>query len=191
MSRALGSLRRVGRRGPPAGTSADALLAPGACRTDAAAFTASGRTDLLLRVEDRDLFLAECPIWKGRKSLTEKLEQLFGGATSAAVRLALFAFVPERAFLWVVRAGREALEQQPEFQAWVGGQPEGELRYQLTQACCWSGSRPGRDLSGSSNSPRSVPASSHTLIGLLSRPGATTLGRSAAGAVRLVTRRDP
>jgi hypothetical protein len=59
-------------------------------------------------VEDRDLFLAECLIWKGPKSLTENLVQLFGGATSADVRLALIAFVPERAFLCVVRAGREA-----------------------------------------------------------------------------------
>jgi hypothetical protein len=31
---------------------------------------------------------------EGPKSLTEKLEQLFGGATSADVRLALIAFVP-------------------------------------------------------------------------------------------------
>ena len=60
-------------------------------------------------MEDRDLFLAECLIWNGPKSPTEKLEQLFGGATSADVRLALIAFVPERVFLCVVRAGREAL----------------------------------------------------------------------------------
>lgn len=60
-------------------------------------------------MEDRDLFLAECLIWKGPKSLTEKLGQLFGGATPADVRLALIAFVPERAFLCVVRAGRAAL----------------------------------------------------------------------------------
>ena len=43
----------------------------------------SGRTDLLFRMDDRDLFLAECFIWKGSKSLTENVEQLFGGATSA------------------------------------------------------------------------------------------------------------
>ena len=70
-----------------------------------------------MRVEDRDLFLAECLMCKGPKSLTEKLKQLFGGATWADVRLAMIAFVPGRAFSSIVRAGREALEQHPEFQA--------------------------------------------------------------------------
>ncbi len=86
-----------------------------ACQTYAEAFTASRQTDLLLRVEDRDLFRAECLTFEGAKELTKKREQLFGSATCADVRLALIPFVPGRAFSSVIRAGREAFEQHPEF----------------------------------------------------------------------------
>ena len=56
-------------------------------QTNADTFTTSGRTDLLSRVEDRNLFLAECLTLKRPKSPTDKLEQLFGGATCADMRM--------------------------------------------------------------------------------------------------------
>ena len=82
----------------------------------------------------RRIAISSCrmPDLEGAEESDREAGAAIRGATSADVRLALIAFVPERAFLCFVRAGREALAQQPAFQAWVGGQPEGELRYQLS-----------------------------------------------------------
>ncbi|HVB46134.1 MAG TPA: DNA-processing protein DprA, partial [Streptosporangiaceae bacterium] len=41
-------------------------------------FNAAGKTDILIRVEDRNVFIAECKIWKGPKTIPDALTQLLG-----------------------------------------------------------------------------------------------------------------
>lgn len=41
-------------------------------------FNASGKTDILVRCEDRNLFIAECKNWDGPASLTEAVDQVQG-----------------------------------------------------------------------------------------------------------------
>jgi hypothetical protein len=178
------NVRWVGRRGSPAGTSADALLGLRACRTYAAAFTASGRTDLLFRVEDRDLFLAECLIWKGPKSLTENLVQLFGGATSADVRLALIAFVPERVLVRRSSWPRSFNSSQNSRRGLAGNRRVSCAVNSLNSSMLLERVAARARSLGIEQLTTICPVSSYTLIGLLSRLGVTTLGRSAAGAVR-------
>jgi len=38
--------------------------------------TFSGKTDILIRSEGRNVFIAECKIWKGSKSLTSAIDQI-------------------------------------------------------------------------------------------------------------------
>jgi hypothetical protein len=97
----------------------------------AEAFNGQGKTDLLIRVEDRNLFIGECLIWSGAKSLIDKLEQLFGYSTWDDVRLALVAFVPNRDLTAVIAAGGEALEGHPSFRDRVAPPEEAELRVRL------------------------------------------------------------
>jgi hypothetical protein len=47
----------------------------------AEAFNKGGKTDILIRVEGRNIFIGECKLWKGEKSLADALDQLFGYAT--------------------------------------------------------------------------------------------------------------
>lgn len=44
-------------------------------------FNMSGKTDILLREKDRNVFIAECKFWKGPKAFGEAIEQLLGYAT--------------------------------------------------------------------------------------------------------------
>lgn len=44
-------------------------------------FNKSGKTDILLRVEDRNVFITECKFWKGPKAFGEAIDQLLGYAT--------------------------------------------------------------------------------------------------------------
>jgi hypothetical protein len=44
-------------------------------------FNMSGKTDILLREGDRNVFIAECKFWKGPKAFAEAVDQLLGYAT--------------------------------------------------------------------------------------------------------------
>jgi len=43
-------------------------------RQQAKHLTSVGKTDILVRVEGQDIFIAECAFWKGEKYFTEKIE---------------------------------------------------------------------------------------------------------------------
>src|SRR5205807_579707 len=40
-------------------------------------FNSSGKTDILVRVNDRNIFIAECKFWHGPKKFEETIDQLF------------------------------------------------------------------------------------------------------------------
>jgi hypothetical protein len=44
-------------------------------------FNAAGKTDILIRAEDRNVFIAECKIWRGPKTVREALTQLLAYLT--------------------------------------------------------------------------------------------------------------
>lgn len=44
-------------------------------------FNMAGKTDILLREGDRNVFIAECKFWKGPKAFAEAIDQLLGYAT--------------------------------------------------------------------------------------------------------------
>jgi hypothetical protein len=39
-------------------------------------FNVTGKTDILLRIQDKNIFIAECKFWRGAKSFTETIDQL-------------------------------------------------------------------------------------------------------------------
>jgi len=41
-------------------------------------FNCQGKTDVLIRDGDRNVFIAECALWKGEAYLTEKIDQILG-----------------------------------------------------------------------------------------------------------------
>jgi hypothetical protein len=50
-------------------------------KATAETFNMSGKTDILLREGDRNVFIAECKFWKGPKGFGEAIDQLLGYAT--------------------------------------------------------------------------------------------------------------
>ena len=55
-------------------------------------FNCSGKTDILIRADNRNVFVAETKFWAGPKSLMEALAQLLGYATWRDGKLALIIF---------------------------------------------------------------------------------------------------
>lgn len=56
-------------------------------------FNRTGKTDILLRHEGQNLFIAECKFWKGKTQFAETVEQLLGYLTWRDSRAAVLVFV--------------------------------------------------------------------------------------------------
>jgi hypothetical protein len=54
-------------------------------------FNASGKTDILIRAGDRNVFIGECKIWKGPKELLKAIDQLLSYLTWRDTKAALIA----------------------------------------------------------------------------------------------------
>jgi hypothetical protein len=77
-------------------------------------FNGVGKTDILIREKDSNVFIAECLEWKGPEYLQKKLDdQLFCYATWRDCKLATIIFNRNRDFSAVVAKMRALLEQHP------------------------------------------------------------------------------
>ncbi|MFD0076091.1 hypothetical protein ACFVIY_27015 [Streptomyces sp. NPDC127166] len=56
-------------------------------------FNNTGKTDILIRVDDRHIFIGECKIWKGPKTISDTLDQLLGYLTWRDTKAALLLFI--------------------------------------------------------------------------------------------------
>jgi hypothetical protein len=74
-------------------------------------FNGCGKSDILIRQNDRNAFIAECLIWGGEKHLLKKMDdQLFQYATWRDSKLALLVFNRNKGFTDVVRKVKAAIE---------------------------------------------------------------------------------
>lgn len=61
-------------------------------KATAETFNMGGKTDILLREGDRNVFIAECKFWKGPKAFGEAIDQLLGYATWRDGKTAILVF---------------------------------------------------------------------------------------------------
>ncbi|MFB0544244.1 MAG: hypothetical protein ACETVN_00905, partial [Asgard group archaeon] len=61
-------------------------------------FNYGGKTDILIRVEGRNAFIAECKFWRGEKTLTEAMNQLLGYTSWRDTKTAILLFNKNRDF---------------------------------------------------------------------------------------------
>lgn len=97
-------------------------------------FNKSGKTDILVRVEDRNVFVDEAKWWSGAAAFAgadreppSALDQLLAYTTWRDAKLALTTFVKSKDMGKVLKTAREALEAHPAFVAWAS-EFEGQLR---------------------------------------------------------------
>lgn len=58
-------------------------------------FNGNGKTDILVRERDRNVFIGECKIWSGQKAFSAAIDQLAGYLSWRDVKAALLLFVRE------------------------------------------------------------------------------------------------
>ena len=97
-------------------------------RAHAEAFNVSGKTDILIRHEGRNLFICECKFWTGQEGFTATIDQIFGYAGWRDTKLAIVMFVREKGLTTIVKKARGTLERHPGFVKWKTAAEETELR---------------------------------------------------------------
>lgn len=80
-------------------------------------FNFKGKTDILIRHENKNVFIAECKYWTGPKSLTGAIDQLFGYLTWRDTKAAILLFSKNVDFSGVLAEAETALREHPQHRA--------------------------------------------------------------------------
>ena len=104
-------------------------------------FNASGKTDILIRIEDRNVFIAECKFWRGQKAFSEAVDQLLGYLSWRDSKCALLIFNKTQDSSAIRQRMHEAMEGHPEYRKTVKHELNGDSKYIFVKK-----SDPGREI---------------------------------------------
>lgn len=100
-------------------------------RASGETFHGNGKTDILLRDQDKSIFIAECKFWKGPASLTKAIDQLLDYTTWRDAKAALLVFNRNKDFTSVVAQTPDIIRQHPQTQGDIHQIAETVLRSRL------------------------------------------------------------
>lgn len=92
-------------------------------------FNYQGKTDILIRSEGRNIFIAECKFWAGPKKLTDTIDQLLGYSSWRDTKTAVVIFNRNRDFSKVLATIRQTVQEHPQFKRTLPGVSETIFRY--------------------------------------------------------------
>jgi hypothetical protein len=96
-------------------------------------FSAAGKTDILIKVNGKNIFIAECKFWSGPKSVRDALDQLLSYTTWRDSKIALFIFVKGGGFTEVLRRIDERISAHAATTRRVGPLGASGFRYLLAR----------------------------------------------------------
>jgi hypothetical protein len=92
-------------------------------------FNYEGKTDILIRVDGKNIFIAECKYWDGPKKLTDTLDQLLSYSSWRDTKVAVILFNRRKNFSAVLEAIPPAVEAHQNCKRFVWRQSETNFRY--------------------------------------------------------------
>jgi hypothetical protein len=104
-------------------------------------FNAEGKTDVLIRIENRNIFIAECKFWKGPKAFSEAIDQLLSYLSWRDTKCALLIFNKTKDSLSVRQKMHQVMESRSEHKKTVSFDPNGDARYIFVKEA-----EPGREI---------------------------------------------
>jgi hypothetical protein len=96
-------------------------------------FNYHGKTDILIRVAGRNIFIAECKMWDGAASLTRAVDQVLGYASWRDTKTALFMFSRNKDFGAVLKQLGPTVRAHPRFREELPYGHDGGSRYLLAR----------------------------------------------------------
>jgi len=95
-------------------------------------FNFGGKTDILLRVDGKNIFLAECKFWGGPKKLTETVDQLLSYSSWRDSKAAILIFNRQKNFTNVLEAISPTMESHPNYKRTINVPGETHFRFILS-----------------------------------------------------------
>ncbi|MEA2861905.1 MAG: hypothetical protein QOC72_3944 [Methylobacteriaceae bacterium] len=92
-------------------------------------FNYQGKTDILIRSGDRNIFIAECKFWHGEKGFIETIDQLLSYLSWRDTKAAVVVFNRNKNFGEVLTTMRAAIEKHPHKKSGPVAQSETRFRY--------------------------------------------------------------
>lgn len=83
-------------------------------------FNKAGKTDILIRCEKKNVFVAECKFWRGQKQHFETIDQILSYLTWRDSKTAIIYFVDTKDVSTAIRSIEENTPQHPCFMAFKG-----------------------------------------------------------------------
>jgi hypothetical protein len=96
-------------------------------------FNYQGKTDILIRANDRNIFIAECKFWKSPKTYAETIDQLLGYLSWRDTKSAILIFNRNKTFSDVVNAIPDLTKSHPNFKRELPRLHETGTRYIFSQ----------------------------------------------------------
>jgi hypothetical protein len=96
-------------------------------------FNFQGKTDILIRVEGKNVFIAECKFWHGEKAFIATLDQLLSYLSWRDTKAAVLVFNRNADFSAVISKIRETVPKHIYFKRDLGASGESTFRYVFAQ----------------------------------------------------------
>jgi len=94
-------------------------------------FNGGGKTDILIRVDNRNIFIGECKVWHGEKSMDEAHEQLFSYLVWRDTKAAILLFIRNKDVTAVIRKAVAKIWKHPNFKRDRLSNREGEYEFTM------------------------------------------------------------
>jgi hypothetical protein len=96
-------------------------------------FNFQGKTDILIRVDGKNIFIGECKFWKGEKAFIATLDQLLSYLSWRDTKTAVIIFNRNADFTAVLSKIAEAVPTHTNFKRELGKSDESTFRYVFAQ----------------------------------------------------------
>jgi hypothetical protein len=96
-------------------------------------FNASGKTDILIRFNDKNIFIAECKIWHGSKELLAAIDQLLNYLSWRDTKTAIIIFNKTKGFSDILKKIGETVKTHPNYKNFLGEKTETNFQYLFHQ----------------------------------------------------------
>jgi len=92
-------------------------------------FNYEGKTDILIRAQGKNIFIAECKYWGGPKKLTETIDQLLGYSSWRDTKVAVIIFNRNKNLSKVLESIPQTVELHPCYKRFIDKMSETNFRY--------------------------------------------------------------
>ncbi len=92
-------------------------------------FNSAGKTDILIREQNRNVFIAECKFWRGQKGFNDAIDQLLSYLTWRDCKAALLIFNQKKDVAAVAAKMHDEMEKRSEHRKTVTQTDDAESRY--------------------------------------------------------------